>query len=87
MKSIPAKSVSASTSNRRAVDNKKTPQLSEAAVMLLPALHHARSILDVAIRVLAHFAKEHPQAALSDAEAAARARRLLVAFGHRPVRR
>ncbi len=41
MKSIPANSIPASTPNPGAPDNKKAPQLSEAAVMLLPGLHHA----------------------------------------------
>jgi hypothetical protein len=86
MKSIPVNSIPASTPNPGAPNKKKTPQLSEAAVMLLPGLHHARSLLDVAIRVLAHFANEHPQA-VSDAEAAARLRRLQAAFGHRPLGR
>jgi hypothetical protein len=80
VRSIPANSIPASTPNLAALDNKKGPTLSEAAVMLLPGLHHARSLLDVAIRVLAHFANEHPHA-VSDAEAAARLRRLLAAFG------
>ena len=87
MKSIPAKSVSASIPETNAPDNIKTPQLSEAALILLPGLQHARSLLDVAIRVLAHFAKQHPQPPLSDAEQALRVRRLLAAFGHRPLGR
>ena len=87
MKSIPANSVPASPSSAVPFDNKKTPQLGEAAVILLPSLHHARELLDVAIRVLSHFAKEQPHAALSNAEAAAKVRRLLAAFGHRPLGR
>ncbi len=43
MKSIPANSIPTSTPNPGAPDNTKAPQLSEAAVMLLPGLHHARS--------------------------------------------
>ena len=49
--------------------------------MLLPDLHHAQSILNVAIQVLSHFASPSPSA-LSHAEAAAKIRRLLDEFGH-----
>ena len=87
MKSIPANSVSASVPEANASTNAKTPQLSEAALILLPGLQHARSLLDVTIRVLTHFAKQHPQPPLGDAGAALRVRRLLAAFGHRPLGR
>ena len=59
----------------------------KAAPAGVPGLEHARSLLDVAIRMLAHFAKQHPQPAISDAEAALKVRRLLAAFGRRPLGR
>ena len=70
-----------------ALNNRKSPDLADAATLLLPGLQHARSLLDVAIRVLSHFANPPPQAALSNAEAAAKIRRLLAEFGHPAARR
>jgi hypothetical protein len=61
--------------------NQKKIELEEAAAVLLPGLRHARSLLTVAINVLSHFAppSSYP---MSEAQAAARIRRLLDEFGH-----
>lgn len=61
--------------------NKKRVELEDAANMLLPGLHHAQSLLGIAIQVLNHFASPSPSA-LSHAEVAAKIRRLLDEFGH-----
>ena len=61
--------------------NKKRIEIEEAAVMLLPGLEHAQSLLTVAIQVLSHLAPPSPSAP-SHAEAAAKIRRLLDEFGH-----
>jgi hypothetical protein len=55
--------------------------------MLLPGLQQTRALLDVAIGVLSHFASPPPQGLISNAEAAARIRRVLAEFGHPTVRR
>ena len=68
-------------------DNKKSPSLADAANMLLPGLQQSRSLLDVAIRVLSHFADPPPQGTQSPAEAAAKIRRLLAEFGHPAAQR
>ena len=67
--------------------NKNKVELIDAATMLLPGLQQSRALLDVAIRVLSHFAPPPPQGAISNAEAAARIRRVLAEFGHPAVRR
>jgi hypothetical protein len=56
-------------------------ELEDAAIMLLPGLQHASSLLTVAIQVLSHFAPPSPSA-LNQAQAAAKIRRLLDEFGH-----
>jgi hypothetical protein len=61
--------------------SKNVPQLSDVAATLLPGLQHARSLIDVAVQVLSHFANARA-VPLSDAQAAAKIRRLLANFGH-----
>ena len=64
----------------------KKVETADAATMLLPGLHQSRLLLDTAIQVLSHFAPPQPQS-VSNAEAAARIRRVLAEFGHPSVRR
>lgn len=71
-----------SVSENPIASSTKHPTLADAAVMLLPGLHQARTQLDLAIRVLSYFAPPPPAGAVSNAEAAARIRRALAAFGH-----
>lgn len=71
-----------SVSQNIACSNTKQPTLPEAATMLLPGLQQARTQLDLAIRVLSYFALPPPEGSVSNAEAAARIRRALAAFGH-----
>jgi len=78
---IPASSPAAESTHKRKVE------LTDAAAMLLPGLLQARTLLDVSIQVLSHFAPPPPQGMVSDAETAARIRRVLAEFGHPPVRR
>jgi len=87
MTTLPANPAPTSPPSPEALNNNKSPSLADAATMLLPGLQHTRSLLDVAIRVLSHFAHPQPQAALSNAEAAAKIRRLLAEFGHPAARR
>ena len=56
---------------------KETPQLAQVAATLLPGLHHARSLVDVSIQVLTAFANP-PALPLSEAQIAAKVRRLLI---------
>jgi hypothetical protein len=53
--------------------------------MLLPGLQQARTQLDLAIRILSHFALPPPAGAIGNTEAAARIRRALAEFGHPAV--
>ena len=85
MTTLSANPILSSATNR--TDNKKSPSLIEAANMLLPGLQQSRSLLDVAIRVLSHFADPPPQGPPSTAEAAAKIRRLLAEFGHPAAQR
>jgi hypothetical protein len=62
--------------------NAKQASLADAATMLLPSLQEARTQLDLAIRVLSHFASPVPTDAITKAHATARVRRALAAFGH-----
>jgi hypothetical protein len=71
----------------RSIPYRKSPSLADAAATLLPGLQHAQSLLEVAIRVLRHFANQPPQTAPNSCAAeAAKARQLLAAFGH-PAKR
>ena len=65
-----------------AVSSAKQPTLADAATMLLPGLQQARTQLDLAIRVLSHFALPPSADTTSKAQAAMRIRRALAAFGH-----
>ena len=71
-----------SVSENPAASNAKQQSLADAATMLLPGLQQARTQLDLAIRVLSHFAPPSPARAIGNAEAAARIRRALAEFGH-----
>ena len=62
--------------------NAKQASLADAATMLLPGLQEARTQLDLAIRVLSHFASPSPTDAMSKTLATARVRRALAAFVH-----
>ena len=64
------------------VSNAKQPSLADAASMLLPGLQEARTQLDLAIRVLSHFASVSPADAMSKAQATSRVQRALAAFAH-----
>ena len=80
-KSVPAEAPNASVSST------KTPSLSDVATTLLPGLQQAASIIEVATRVLRHFATEPPPTSpAARALQAAKARQLLAACGH-PVER
>ena len=74
-----------SVSQTPAASNAKQPSLADAATLLLPGLQQARTQLDLAIRILCHFAPPPPAGAISNAEAAARIRRALAEFGHPAV--
>ena len=74
-----------SVSENPAASNAKQPSLADAATMLLPGLQQARTQLDLAIRILSHFAPPPPAGAMGNAEAAARIRRALAEFGHPAV--
>ena len=74
-----------SVSENPAASNAKQPSLADAATMLLPGLQQARTQLDLAIRILSHFALPPPAGAIGNAEAAARIRRALAEFGHPAV--
>jgi hypothetical protein len=87
MTSISANSVPTSPPVREALNNKKSVELADAAVMLLPGLQQARLLLDTAMGVLSHFAPPPPQGVVSNAEAAAKIRRVLAEFGHPAARR
>lgn len=85
-RSLRSKSIPAVVPNR-SISIRKSPPLADAAATLLPGLQHAASLLEVAIRVLRHFASEPPPTASgSHAAEAAKVRRLLAAFGH-PAKR
>ena len=71
-----------SVSENPAAPNAKQPSLADAATMLLPGLQQARTQLDLAIRVLSHFASPYLTDAMSKAQATARVQRALAAFGH-----
>jgi hypothetical protein len=71
-----------SVSEKLPITNAKQPSVADAATMLLPGLRQARAQLDLAIRVLSHFAPPAPAGAISNAAAAARIRRALAEFGH-----
>ena len=71
-----------SVSENPASSNAKQPSLADAATMLLPGLQQARAQLDLAIRVLGHFAPPPPGGAISNAVATARIQRALAEFGH-----
>ena len=86
MSSLSVNSVPASAPANESL-NKSKVELADAATMLLPGLQQSRALLEVAIRVLSHFAPPAPQGAISNAEAAARIRRVLAEFGHPSVRR
>ena len=63
----------------------KSPPLADVAATFLPGLQHARSLIDVAVQVLSYFANARA-VPLSDAQVAAKVRRLLAEFG-RPTAR
>jgi hypothetical protein len=85
MTSISANPAPTSPAAAEHLDPRKNVELADAAVMLIPGLEHARSLLTVAIRLLRSFAP--PQGEASSAEAAAKLRRMLAEFGHPNVRR
>ena len=69
------------------VSSTKSPSLADVATTLLPGLQRAASVIEVATRVLRHFATEPPPAShAARAAQAAKVRQLLAAFGH-PVER
>jgi hypothetical protein len=81
-RSIPARIDPAVVLNRH-TSRKKSPPLADVAAVLLPGLRQAHSLLTVAIRVLEHMG-ESPRRRGDAAAEAAKARRLLAAFGHTP---
>ena len=74
-----------SVSENPAASNTKQPSVADAATMLLPGLQQARTQLDLAIRILSHFAPSPPAGAIRNAEAVVRIRRALAVFGHPAV--
>ena len=74
-----------SVSENPAASNTKQPSVADAATMLLPGLQQARTQLDLAIRILSHFAPPPPAGAIRNAEAVVRIRRALAVFGRPAV--
>jgi hypothetical protein len=85
MTSISANSAPTSPTAPAPLDPSKHVELADAAVMLIPGLEHARSLITVAIQLLRTFAP--PQGEFSSVEAAAKHRRMIAELGHPNVRR
>ncbi|MEJ1962642.1 MAG: hypothetical protein WDO56_14295 [Gammaproteobacteria bacterium] len=87
MTSISTNPTPASPLEPETLHDKSKVELADAAAVLLPGLRHARSLLDVAIQLLARFANQPPQAPPGQAAEVAKIRRMLAEFGHPAVRR
>lgn len=87
MTSISTNPAAPSLPEPNTLHNKNRVELTDAATVLLPGLRHARSLLDVAIQTLTHFANQPPQAPPDKAAEVAKIRRLLAEFGRPAVRR